>query len=139
MVYSLFYCFFLCFFFFNDTATTEIYTLSLHDALPISWPSPTGPPLRRAPTGPPGSRAWSFHACQGSLTAQSPQRARDGAPCGVAFRHVSRRRHSDRDYFAAQYPACMCPCQRFRRQPCGSPRMTRGQDGSLLLSCVTLS
>src|SRR3712207_9285573 len=24
-----------CFFFFNDTATTEIYTLSLHDALPI--------------------------------------------------------------------------------------------------------
>src|ERR1051326_9587297 len=28
---------FLCsFFFFNDTATTEIYTLSLHDALPIS-------------------------------------------------------------------------------------------------------
>src|SRR5262245_64091796 len=29
-----FSCFF--FFFFNDTATTEIYTLSLHDALPIS-------------------------------------------------------------------------------------------------------
>src|SRR3712207_8819436 len=27
----------LCLFFFNDTATTEIYTLSLHDALPISW------------------------------------------------------------------------------------------------------
>src|SRR5690349_24569986 len=27
------------FFFFNDTATTEIYTLSLHDALPISMPS----------------------------------------------------------------------------------------------------
>ena len=25
-------------FFFNDTATTEIYTLSLHDALPIFWP-----------------------------------------------------------------------------------------------------
>src|ERR1041385_9564763 len=34
-VYSL-TCFLLCFFFFNDTATTEIYTLSLHDALPIS-------------------------------------------------------------------------------------------------------
>src|SRR2546425_10893828 len=27
------------FFFFNDTATTEIYTLSLHDALPISCPA----------------------------------------------------------------------------------------------------
>src|SRR5436190_12861627 len=26
-----------CFFFFNDTATTEIYTLSLHDALPICF------------------------------------------------------------------------------------------------------
>src|SRR6266542_6754416 len=26
----------VCFFFFNDTATTEIYTLSLHDALPIA-------------------------------------------------------------------------------------------------------
>src|SRR6266581_9370539 len=31
----------LCsFFFFNDTATTEIYTLSLHDALPISARNP---------------------------------------------------------------------------------------------------
>src|SRR2546430_6970265 len=29
-----------CFFFFNDTATTEIYTLSLHDALPISFQQP---------------------------------------------------------------------------------------------------
>src|SRR2546430_16774645 len=40
-MYLLFYkmfcrCFFFFFFFFNDTATTEIYTLSLHDALPIS-------------------------------------------------------------------------------------------------------
>src|SRR5256885_6899929 len=35
----LLFCF--LFFFFNDTATTEIYTLSLHDALPISpaWAS----------------------------------------------------------------------------------------------------
>src|SRR3712207_7349223 len=28
-------CWLVIFFFFNDTATTEIYTLSLHDALPI--------------------------------------------------------------------------------------------------------
>src|SRR6266496_6392314 len=45
----------LVFFFFNDTATTEIYTLSLHDALPIS--------TRRASTRPGsrrcrGSRRW---------------------------------------------------------------------------------
>src|SRR6266487_6812080 len=40
--------FFFCFFFFNDTATTEIYTLSLHDALPISPTGSTGAP--RGPT-----------------------------------------------------------------------------------------
>src|ERR1035438_10897978 len=34
------------FFFFNDTATTEIYTLSLHDALPI-WIHRPGPSTRR--------------------------------------------------------------------------------------------
>src|SRR3712207_7306668 len=44
---------FSSFFFFNDTATTEIYTLSLHDALPISMRSPSAPgsgiasPLRK--------------------------------------------------------------------------------------------
>src|SRR2546422_8108926 len=39
----------LLFFFFNDTATTEIYTLSLHDALPISAREGIGggPPRRR--------------------------------------------------------------------------------------------
>src|SRR5256886_13566149 len=35
-----------CFFFFNDTATTEIYTLSLHDALPISMPERLAQPKR---------------------------------------------------------------------------------------------
>src|SRR5258708_38839509 len=34
LMFRLLYIF--SFFFFNDTATTEIYTLSLHDALPIS-------------------------------------------------------------------------------------------------------
>src|SRR5260370_17442758 len=36
---------FFLFFFFNDTATTEIYTLSLHDALPISHRA-SCPPVR---------------------------------------------------------------------------------------------
>src|SRR5213594_5122815 len=49
---------YVCFFFFNDTATTEIYTsvhtLSLHDALPISlptasWPGTPGPPSASGP------------------------------------------------------------------------------------------
>src|SRR5712664_4939092 len=40
---------FVCFFFFNDTATTEIYTLSLHDALPIScWSSASRGPWGKA-------------------------------------------------------------------------------------------
>src|SRR6266513_2580900 len=34
-VFWCIHCLFFFFFFFNDTATTEIYTLSLHDALPI--------------------------------------------------------------------------------------------------------
>src|SRR5690349_24362835 len=49
-IYLLFHFYFF-FFFFNDTATTEIYTLSLHDALPISTAitcsggcRPTSPP-----------------------------------------------------------------------------------------------
>src|SRR2546428_10094716 len=36
------------FFFFNDTATTEIYTLSLHDALPISQGSRSRGATRRS-------------------------------------------------------------------------------------------
>src|SRR5438045_9777458 len=44
------FLFFFFFFFFNDTATTEIYTLSLHDALPISCPG-QGPAEQGRPTG----------------------------------------------------------------------------------------
>src|SRR6266545_8221467 len=41
------FCYGVPFFFFNDTATTEIYTLSLHDALPISRAA--GAPRRSRP------------------------------------------------------------------------------------------
>ena len=44
------------------------------------------------------------------LSAEVEEREQNAA---VAFRHAERRRHSVRDYFAAQYPACMYPCQRF--------------------------
>src|SRR2546427_10031677 len=50
----------LFFFFFNDTATTEIYTLSLHDALPICC---------RA--------GWCFRWCWWSASFS----ARPGSPC----------------------------------------------------------
>src|SRR2546430_9231588 len=45
MFYFVLYILFF-FFFFNDTATTEIYTLSLHDALPISRAADASPPAR---------------------------------------------------------------------------------------------
>src|SRR2546425_13350544 len=55
------YCAFYFLFFFNDTATTEIYTLSLHDALPISFRTARGSrtACRRTPS--PRTRAlrWS--------------------------------------------------------------------------------
>src|SRR6201987_6437748 len=44
---------FVILFFFNDTATTEIYTLSLHDALPIS------------------TRPWSFRKAAPSLKVKA--------------------------------------------------------------------
>src|SRR6266480_8039178 len=53
MFVALFDIILFLFFFFNDTATTEIYTLSLHDALPISrlghrlGPAPSRPPVLR--------------------------------------------------------------------------------------------
>src|SRR3990170_8910899 len=50
---------FFFFFFFNDTATTEIYTLSLHDALPIcATPRRQDPSLR-------GPRRWRGVAPRG--------------------------------------------------------------------------
>src|SRR2546422_7295897 len=61
---------FVSFFFFNDTATTEIYTLSLHDALPIS-----GRSARRC--------------CR--LATRTPSARRAGSPA-TGRGHASRRR-----------------------------------------------
>src|SRR2546425_10485757 len=55
-----YYCFF--FFFFNDTATTEIYTLSLHDALPIST-SPASAVGVRGACGPSAALAPGKAGC----------------------------------------------------------------------------
>src|SRR2546422_7688661 len=50
---------FFSFFFFNDTATTEIYTLSLHDALPISSTTPSRWIPWRRTSRTCGRRSWS--------------------------------------------------------------------------------
>src|SRR6266478_5645088 len=73
---SYLYVFF--FFFFNDTATTEIYTLSLHDALPISR---FGMALLSAPPEP-----WSNRL--GPFSVSTP--ALDHFPFGVWSRLVIR-------------------------------------------------
>src|SRR3989442_11860119 len=59
------------FFFFNDTATTEIYTLSLHDALPIST---TG--TRSAPPISPRSRSRCCPAPTGEARASDRKSTR---------------------------------------------------------------
>src|SRR2546425_8947999 len=59
--------YFLVFFFFNDTATTEIYTLSLHDALPISWSRRRSSSLRHS---------WSFNLPFARVQSNSSQTVR---------------------------------------------------------------
>src|SRR3712207_8058733 len=75
-----------CLFFFNDTATTEIYTLSLHDALPIfiALPPTHGAPAHRrvrreeAPCGPMSS--WS--SMTAAWTSPKPGRRTERSPVG---------------------------------------------------------
>src|SRR5438477_6564897 len=76
----------LCFFF-NDTATTEIYTLSLHDALPISI---SRDPARSSPSG---------VACRrprvGSPRTTTPRRPRSAESSFWASRHRSEEHTSE--------------------------------------------
>src|SRR2546422_8028038 len=80
LVFSVF------FFFFNDTATTEIYTLSLHDALPISIPTWTAArsPARSSPCG---SSRVGWRRAPSSATAT---RRRCAAPWTMPDRKSTR-------------------------------------------------
>src|SRR3712207_9312449 len=60
------------FFFFNDTATTEIYTLSLHDALPICRIR-----RRRGEDGGDGDRAGALHRVPGLGPARRGRRSEE--------------------------------------------------------------
>src|SRR5262247_1957142 len=75
------------FFFFNDTATTEIYTLSLHDALPICRQQPQGSPSAQ-------SRLWLRVA-----------RRRGGPAEGQTYRQCAED-HSHRAIQGSQGPQC---------------------------------
>src|SRR2546425_2767645 len=70
----------LLFFFFNDTATTEIYTLSLHDALPISAVCRESSPVRGADRSkpPPHRRIRrTVRGHHGSRTHHGPYRSEE--------------------------------------------------------------
>src|SRR3712207_7223561 len=84
-----------CIFFFNDTATTEIYTLSLHDALPISAVRPH----RNAPgpvacavvaTRPPQSWAACSTAHQRSEEHTSELQSRQYLVCRLLLEKINK-------------------------------------------------
>src|SRR3712207_7857334 len=106
------------FFFFNDTATTEIYPLSLHDALPISNP----------PSGPSGSAAGSWIG-----GTRSPARTRrnqfrsTSAMCWTSPRSVSgdgRSEEHTSELQSRQYLVCRLLLEKKKRA---------GDDGKGLL------
>src|SRR3712207_7902681 len=68
---------FLFVFFFNDTATTEIYTLSLHDALPIS-PNDCGAQVR-LPSAPPTQVVVATRLIRASIGRPNGMRAGSSA------------------------------------------------------------
>src|SRR2546426_6137417 len=83
------------FFFFNDTATTEIYTLSLHDALPIC---PHGPAHGRAPVRAErarGARRWP-HPPDGEPVHGAPRRVPLAVPRGGGRQDQREDRKSTR-------------------------------------------
>src|SRR2546425_9412971 len=74
----------LLFFFFNDTATTEIYTLSLHDALPISTGHHAGNP------DDPGHRPVVGSRSSPGEEAGANPGAQEGRRQAVPLRHDAR-------------------------------------------------
>src|SRR6266480_781890 len=78
------------FFFFNDTATTEIYTLSLHDALPI------------LPLWPFRARRTAAQFQHHSVTRQIPQRGRTNHPSKT----WQRRKRRTSKHWKRNWPKC---------------------------------
>jgi hypothetical protein len=75
----------------------------------------------------------------GSQTSQSPVDACAFACTDVAFRIKELRQHSDFRTFRGSMAGLHVPLSTLHVQPCDCPRMTRGQVGSLRLTCTTLS
>src|SRR3712207_9576108 len=67
----------ISFFFFNDTATTEIYTLSLHDALPISRCSRRRTRASTTPSRDPGPATASRSSARARRTSPTRRRSEE--------------------------------------------------------------
>src|SRR5258708_31969191 len=84
------------FFFFNDTATTEIYTLSLHDALPISFQlrQPTAPMSAAAVTTTPSAAVARDSAARGARSEEhtSELQSPDHLVCRLLLEKKKQRR-----------------------------------------------
>src|SRR5256885_12800589 len=79
----------LYFFFFNDTATTEIYTLSLHDALPISPGRGRAAPRRPQP----GPRIAAARTLRGP--ARSEEHTSElQSPCNLVCRLLLEKKNT---------------------------------------------
>src|SRR2546422_2348224 len=102
------YIFFI--FFFNDTATTEIYTLSLHDALPISTTLPvvSGSPATGAGTTSP-STPWAIDCSSRTRTASSwstPTRSEEHTSELQSRLHLVCRLLLEKKKKFIRYPPC---------------------------------
>src|SRR6266487_6872661 len=89
---------FIIYFFFNDTATTEIYTLSLHDALPILGRPPR---TRSPPSAGPLARRHGVPRARASHRPRSEEHMSElQSPvhlvCRLLLEKKKRRQHSNR-------------------------------------------
>src|SRR3712207_7076354 len=91
-----------CFFFFNDTATTEIYTLSLHDALPISTAARTTSRRRSKD---------SFSTSVAPTFVSATTRARRGKRC------VRRSEEHTSELQSRQYLVCRLLLEKKNHRP----------------------
>src|SRR3712207_8597266 len=104
--------------FFNDPATTEIYTLSLHDALPISPPcrALVAPPVRTRdghrtgqPAGHGGERRPHPIGLEHHLRVREPQG-------GEALRGVHRSEEHTSELQSRQYLVCRLLLEKKKKQ-----------------------
>src|SRR6266850_4816749 len=123
---------FVSVFFFNDTATTEIYTLSLHDALPIS--AAAGPRRSGAPGRPRAERdtlrsGVPAVAGRRDRRAQRPERAGHGRRAGAAAPVPDRPPAGDAARLRRQLPPALPAVPRLHPARAALPEDADGPAG----------